>query len=59
LNIVKEKPPHIEPFVVVEHLEHIRDWKSFITSYLRVDGFVGTSQPHHFRFYMDDNTSRV
>jgi hypothetical protein len=59
LNIIKEKPPRTEPFVVAEHLEHIRDWKSFITPYLRADGFIGTSQPHHFRFYMDGNIPRV
>ena len=59
LNIVQEKPSRMELFVVAEHLEHIRDWKSFITPFLRHDEFVGISQPHHFRFYMDGNIPRV
>jgi hypothetical protein len=59
LSIIKEKPTRTEPFVVAEHLEHIRDWKSFITPYLWQDGFIGTSQPHHFRFYMDNTIPRV
>ena len=54
MSIIKEKPTWTEPFVVAEHLEHIRDWKSFITMYLQQDGFIGTSQPHHFLFYMDN-----
>jgi hypothetical protein len=59
LSIKKEKPTRTEPFVVAEHLEHIRDWKSFITPYLRSDELIGTSQPHHFRFFMEDNIPRV
>jgi hypothetical protein len=55
LSIKKEKPTRTEPFVVAEHLEHIRDWKSFITPYLRSNELIGTSQPHHFRFFMEDN----
>jgi hypothetical protein len=47
------KPPRTEPFVVAEHLEHIRGWKSFITPYLRQNELIGISQPHHFRFYKD------
>jgi hypothetical protein len=59
LSIIKEKPTRTEPFVVAEHLEHIRDWKSFITPYLRSDELIGTCQPHHFRFFMEDNIPRV
>ena len=59
LQIIQEKPTRTEPFVVAEHLEHIRDWKSFISPYLREDEFIGTSQPQHFRFYMDGNIPRV
>jgi hypothetical protein len=59
LNIIKLKPPRTEPFVVAEHLEHIRDWKSFITPYLRHNELIGTSQPHHFRFYKDGGIPQV
>jgi hypothetical protein len=59
LEKIRERPTHTEPFVHVEHLEHIRDWKKFITPYLRTDAFVGISQPHHFRFYMNNNKPHV
>jgi hypothetical protein len=59
LSIIKLKPPRTEPFVVAEHLEHIRDWKSFITPYLCQDELIGTSQPRHFRFYKDGGIPRV
>jgi hypothetical protein len=59
LSIIKKKPTHTEPFVVAEHLEHIRNWKSFITPYLCSDELIGTSQLHHFRFFMEDNLPRV
>jgi hypothetical protein len=59
LSIIKLKPPRTEPFVVAEHLEHIRDWKSFITPYLRHNELIGTSQPHHFRFYKDGGIPQV
>jgi hypothetical protein len=36
-------------------LEHIRNWNFFITPYLLEDELIGTSQPHHFCFFMDDN----
>jgi hypothetical protein len=59
LQIIRERPTFTEPFIHAEHLEHIRDWKSFITPYLREDAFVGISKPHHFRFYMQDNKPHV
>ena len=59
LRIIKEKPTRTKPFDVAEHLEHIWDWKSFIIPYLQQDGFIGTSQPHHFCFYMDNIMPRV
>ena len=31
LQIIRERPTFIEPFIHTEHLEHIRDWKIFIT----------------------------
>jgi hypothetical protein len=54
MSTIKQNPPCIEPFVVVEHLEYIRDWKTFIIPFLRADELIGTSQPHHFCFYNDD-----
>ena len=59
LQIIRERPTLSEPFIHAEHLENIRDWKSFITLYLRKDAFVGISKLHHFRFYMQDNKSHV
>ena len=59
LQIIRERPTFTEPFIHAEHLEHIRDWKSFITPYLREDAFVGISKPHHFRFYMQNNKPHV
>ena len=59
LSIIKDKPIQTEPFVVAEHLEHIQDWKSFITLYLQQDGFIDTSEPHDFRFYMDNTIPQV
>ena len=56
---VKEKQPHIEPFVVAEHLEYLKDWKSYTIPYLCTNRFLGTSQPHEFCFCMDDNISKV
>jgi hypothetical protein len=40
-------------------LEYIRDWKSFITPFLCADELIGTSQPHHFRFYNDGTIPQV
>ena len=34
LQIICERPTFTEPFIHVEHLEYIRDWKSFIPPYL-------------------------
>jgi hypothetical protein len=59
LDVIRARPIHTEPFVHAEHLEHIRDWSKFITPYLRTDAFVGISQPHHFRFYMQENKPHV
>jgi hypothetical protein len=59
LSTIKLNPPRTEPFVVAEHLEYIRDLKSFITPFLRADELIGTSQPHHFRFYKDSSIPRV
>ena len=53
LSMIKMKPSRTESFVVAEHLEHIRDWKSFITPYLHQDELIGTNQSHHFCFYKD------
>jgi hypothetical protein len=55
LSIIKDKPTRTKPFVVAEHLEHIRDWKSFIIPYLCTGKLIGTSQSDHFCFFMDDN----
>ena len=57
LSIIKEKPPRTKPFVVVEHLEHMRDWKSLIIPYLYVDVLICTNQPHYF--YKNNNISQV
>jgi hypothetical protein len=59
LHVIRSRPTHTEPFVHAEHLECIRNWSKFIIPYLRVDAFVGINQPHHFRFYMQDNRPHV
>ena len=59
LQIICKWPTFTEPFIHAEHLQYIRDWKSFITPYLREYAFVGISKPHHFRFYMHDNKPHV
>jgi hypothetical protein len=59
LSTIKQNPPYTEPFVVTEHLEYIRDWKSFIIPFLRDDELIGTSQPYHFCFYNDSTIPRV
>ena len=55
LSTIQLNPPKMEPFVVVEHLEYIQDWKSFITPFLCIDELIGTNQPHHFCFYIDSS----
>ena len=59
LQIIRERLTFTETFIRAESLEYIRDWKSFITSYLQEDAFVGISKPHHFKFYMQDNKAHV
>ena len=59
LQIICEHPTFTEPFIRAKHLEYIRNWRSFITPYLREDAFVGISKPHHFRCYMQDNKPHV
>jgi hypothetical protein len=49
----------MEPFVVAEHLEYKKNWKSFITPYLSRDELIGTSQFHHFCFYKDGNLPHI
>lgn len=59
LQIIQEKPSRSEPFIRAEHLEHVQDWKKFISPHLRKDAFVGISQPHHFRFYVQEGEAHV
>ena len=59
LQIIRERPTFTEPFIHAEHLEYIRDWKSFITPYLREYAFVETSTPQHFRFHTQNNKAHV
>ena len=58
-QIILELPTFIEPFIHAQHLEYLRDWKNFITPYLRENSFVGISKPRHFRFYMQDNKAHA
>ena len=59
LQIIREHPTCIEPFIHAKHLEYIRDWKCFSTPYLRKYAFVEISIPHHFKFCMQDNKPHV
>ena len=54
-----ERPSFTKPFIHAKHLEYIRDWKSFITPYLREDKIVEISKPRHFRFYVRDNKPHI
>jgi len=51
----------MEAFVNAQKLENIRDWKSFITSYLlkRGEKLMGIMFSHHISFYIENGVPRV
>ena len=61
LELVKKGASHTEAFATSRHLEHVWNWKSFITPHLwtGVDAIIGVSIPHHFRFYLKDGMPYV
>ena len=58
LELVEKGTSYIEAFVSARKLEHVRDWKAFITPHLLQGGeqHIGITLPHHMRFYMENGT---
>ena len=56
LELVEKGTSYTEAFVIARKLEHIRDWKTFITPHLLQGGDQLTSITftHHFRFYIQN-----
>ena len=61
LQLVEKGTSYMEAFVKARKLEHIHNWKTFITPHLLRGGdhLTGITLPHHMRFYMDSGSVRV
>ena len=52
---------YTEAFTSASLMEHIWDWKGYITAHLHTgsDAWKGIRQPHHFRFFVENGETHI
>ena len=61
LAFIERGASYTEAFTSASLMEHIWDWKGFITPHLHTgsDAWKGIRQPHHFRFFVQNGEIRI
>ena len=61
LALIERGASYTEAFTSASLMEHIWDWKGYITAHLHSgsDAWKGIRQPHHFRFFVENGETRI